>query len=311
MKRRIAVIDIGTNSVLYLLAEKEPGGGVRGSFQQTEGTRLGEGLQRTRTIGEAPLKKTLIALNRYRALSELHQAEKTVAVGTHLFRAAQNSREIIRAIERECGLAVEVLSEDGEAEWSYRGATHGRSLAEPAVAVDVGGGSTEAVLGDHGLIRRTCSLPWGAVSLTERFLPIEPPGGGALDALKAFAAESVRREFGPFLRKGKSCVATGGTATTLAAFELGLDVYDPDRADGTVLSEAAVAGRLHALAAVPLEERKKMIPFDPARADILVAGAVLLHAVMKEGSFRSIFVSDRSLRFGIALREFIQDKEQP
>jgi exopolyphosphatase/guanosine-5'-triphosphate,3'-diphosphate pyrophosphatase len=305
MTQRVAVIDVGTNSVLCLLAEKDPGGVVRGLFQQTEGTRLGRGLQRTGMIGEEPLQKTITVLRRYRTLAEAHGAEKTAAVGTHLFRAAQNSGEIVRIIRKECGIAVEILSETAEAEWSYRGAVHGRSLAEPSVVVDIGGGSTEAVLGRDGLVRRSGSLPWGAVSLAERFLSLDPPGGAELDGLKAFAAESVRQKFGSFLRRGNSCVAVGGTATTIAALNLGLAEYDPDAVDGTVLNEAVVVRHMTTLAAVPLEERKRMIAFDPGRADILIAGAVLLSAVMKEGGFYRVQVSDRGLRFGIALREFL------
>jgi exopolyphosphatase / guanosine-5'-triphosphate,3'-diphosphate pyrophosphatase len=304
MTRRVAVADVGTNSVLYLLAERNPHGTIRAVFQRTESTRLGRGLQGTGIIGEKPLEKTISVLREYKALAESHGAGKLKTVGTHLFRAARNSGEVLRSIEKECGIAVEVLSENAEAEWSYRGAVHGRSLAETAVVVDIGGGSTEAVLGRGGMIVQAGSLPLGSVSLTERFLRHEPFERAELDALEAFVLEAVMQGFGSFIPKGKSCVAVGGTATTLAALDRGLVKYDADVVDGTFLNEAAVVRHMHGLAAVPLEERKRMVPFDTARADILVAGIFLLHAVMKAGRFCRVLVSDRGLRFGIALREF-------
>jgi exopolyphosphatase/guanosine-5'-triphosphate,3'-diphosphate pyrophosphatase len=304
MTGRVAVVDIGTNSVLLLLAEKTASGTVKTLLQKTESTRLGRGLQAAGIIGEAPLEKTIDVLKHYISLAESQGAEELAAVGTHLFRAARNSGDVLRSIEKRCGIEVEVLTENEEAEWSYRGAVHGRVLAEPAVVLDVGGGSTEAVLGLGGMVQQAGSLPLGAVSLTERFFSHDPPEQAEMDEMKAFAVDSVQKGFGSFITKGESCTAVGGTATTLAALDLSLRSYDANAVDGIVLNEAAVIRHMVGLAAVPLEERKKMIPFDPTRADIIVAGAVLLHAAMKTGRFCFVQASDRGLRFGIALREF-------
>lgn len=306
--RRAAVVDIGTNSILYLLAEKNKKGWIRGVFQQTETARLGARLDATGRIQKSQLDKAIRVLVRYRKLAETQLAEKVTVVGTHLFRRAANRDEILLAISNRAKTTVEVLSEQEEAEWSYRGALYQRGIQGAVVAVDIGGGSTEAVLGLSGRILEARSVPLGAVSLTERFLSegrqADPPAGDEMDALKTFVRTAVQKGLSPLLAKGRQLVAIGGTATTLAALDLGLKQYDPQKADGTVIHRETVIRLLNELAGMAPGERKKRLSMDPKRADIITAGTVILNRIMESGSFDEALVSDRGLRFGIALREF-------
>jgi len=304
MNRRVAVIDIGTNSILYLLVEKNGDGRLDCAFQQMESTRLGENLDATGKIAPRLLAKAVSVIARYRDLARSQKAEKLAVVGTHLFRTAANRESVVQTLFHETGMEVRVLSENEEAEWSHRGAVYGRAFAGPVISADIGGGSTEIVLGLADQIAESASAPLGAVSLTERFLSHDPPTPDELTALEICIASSVENRFGSILAKGKRLVVTGGTPTTLAALDLGLTRYDPERVDGHDLSEVSITRFLKALAGVNLAERRKRLALDPKRADIILGGTAILRAILKTGPFRKAMVSDRGLRFGIALKEF-------
>jgi exopolyphosphatase/guanosine-5'-triphosphate,3'-diphosphate pyrophosphatase len=306
--RRIAVIDIGTNTIQYLLVEEMDDGRIECVFQRSESVRLGERIDETGRIADAPLDKAVAVLEKYRSMAESHQAGIIIVVGTHVFRKAANRDEVLQVLLKKTGIKVFVLSENEEAEWSHRGAVSGRSFSDPVVSADIGGGSTEIVLGFDGRIMESASAAIGAVSLTEHFLTIDPPDAAEMAALNAFVAPAVEKQFGSMLRKAKQLIAVGGTATTLAALDLGLSVYDPKQVDGHRLTKAAVDRLLSELAGMDLIERKKRLAQDPKRADIIVAGTIILKTIMECGSSGVSFISDRGLRFGLALKAFKQHR---
>ncbi|MFH1940892.1 MAG: Ppx/GppA phosphatase family protein [bacterium] len=301
---RLAVVDAGTNSVLYLLAQKEPDGEIVIIHQETKSVRLGKGMVNTGTIRDEPVKKALDVIAYYKELSRKQGALRVVITGTHIFRTAKNRDDVKKQIEEKTGLTLEILSEGEEARWSYRGAVYGRRLEGKIIVGDIGGGSTEIILGNGKEISHTLSLPLGAVGLTEKYLHHDPPGKNELRLLEEDVLSSLQNPEASFLKLGKQFLGVGGTATTLATMHLKIQRYDPHRIDGYRMTRSDIENLYSTICRLSLPDRKKRISFDPERADILIAGAAVLKTLLIVGGFTHMTVSDRGLRFGIALREF-------
>jgi exopolyphosphatase/guanosine-5'-triphosphate,3'-diphosphate pyrophosphatase len=302
--RRVVVIDIGTHSILYLLAEKDSSGRVACVHQEIRGVRLGRNIGARGVVQEAFLNKAISVLKEYVKLAQDQQADEIIIVSTHVLRAAQNKADVGEMIRKETGLLLHILSGQEEAEASYRGATFGRELTESTCVVDIGGGSTEVILGKADRIMELQSIPVGAVGLTERFLRSDPPSETELADMEHFIDTSMNDTLGPLLLGAKDLIGVGGTVTTLAALDLGLRTYDPHRVDGHILQASRIRRMTDHIQKLSLSERKKIMEIDPGRADIILAGAYLLKAIMDRGPFKTIRVSDRGLRFGIAIRSF-------
>jgi exopolyphosphatase / guanosine-5'-triphosphate,3'-diphosphate pyrophosphatase len=301
---RIAVIDIGTNSVLYLLAETDRPGNAAPVQQEIRTTRLGRHLASSGLIADEDLASTIAVIREFKSLSEKRHADRLTCVGTRVFRKAGNSGEALRAIREGAGVSIEVLSEREEAEWSFRGAVHGRPFGlHRALVADIGGGSTELTFGTEGRPERSVSLPIGALVLTEAHLKSDPPApGGHLALEEHIRSELAGRMFRP-PENDFEFICSGGTATTLAALELGSARYDPAAVDGLELELKAVHRWISRLRPLDIGGKRTLVRTDPDRADILEAGLMILSAVMEYLSCPRVRVSDRGLRFGIVLRE--------
>lgn len=293
---RIAVIDIGTNSVLYLLAEKGKDGLIRGLHQEFRSPRLGKGLGNTHRISQDAIGNTIPILKEYVALSKKQNAHRVIAVATHGLRIAENRSEVVRRFREETGLKVEILTEEQEAKASFLGAIYQRQISGPVCVVDIGGGSTEMIFGENGHIEFVKSIPIGAVTLTEQ-------GEGKIEN---HLEEMLKAHFNfvPVSFKCGMLVGVGGTITTLAGLELGLSTYDPNRVDGFWVPFSKIEYWYEKLASLSPEKRRALFKFDPDRADILPAGLLILKTLCTLGNFEKILVSDRGLRFGIALQQF-------
>jgi exopolyphosphatase / guanosine-5'-triphosphate,3'-diphosphate pyrophosphatase len=301
---RIAVIDIGTNSVLYMLADSGRPGEAVTVHREMRATRLGRHLASTGLIADRDLADTVAVVREFRELSERQGAGRLACAGTRIFRKAGNSGDALKAIAEGAGVSIEVLSEPEEAEWSYRGAVHGRSGLHRALVADIGGGSTEFTLGTDGRPERSVSMPMGAVVLTEEYFKSDPPTPGEHGALE----EHIRSEFAARMPRQPpgndfEFLCSGGTATTLAALELGLAQYDPAAVDGLELDLNAVRRWISRLRPLDVAAKRAMVRTDPDRADILEAGLMILSAAMEFISRPLVRISDRGLRFGIVLRE--------
>jgi exopolyphosphatase/guanosine-5'-triphosphate,3'-diphosphate pyrophosphatase len=297
----VAIIDIGTNSMLFLLAERD-GTVVRPIRQEIRTTRLGRGLASSGRIGKEEIGRTAAVLSEWKELALATGAGTPVCTGTRVFRAAANREEVLNTLFLETGLKIEVLPEQDEAAWSYIGAKQGPAGAGRAVVMDIGGGSTEWAAGDGPVIRMGRSVPIGAVTLTEKHMAGDPPSDADLAAM----ADEIRTAFAPDIPMQDPSVpfvCVGGTATTLAGLELGLDRYDAAAVDGTVLDRSVVKAWAKKLAGRSLAVRREMVRIDPDRSDILPAGLFILLTWMESAGIPSVRVSDRGLRFGIAARE--------
>lgn len=266
--------------------------------------RLGRSLNGTGEIPEGLLPEALCVLDDYKELARQHGVDRIVTVGTHLFRKAVNASRVCNVIKEHTGLEVEILSRREEARWSYQGAVYRRSGGSECVVVDIGGGSTEIVRGLRENVLDAESFDIGAVTLTESFLLADPPGEEEIskmevDILSRINASNILSTSGSL-----HLIGTGGTVTTLAALDLELNAYDAQRVDGHILSHSSINKTKHRLSRMNREEIKKWLAIAPDRADIILAGTCILDGIMTNGHFEKMLVSDRSLRFGIALREF-------
>jgi exopolyphosphatase/guanosine-5'-triphosphate,3'-diphosphate pyrophosphatase len=300
VRSAIAVIDIGTNSTLMLIASIESGKVIT-LGQWAETTRLGRDLVRTGRIGEAGCHDTLQTLRKFQEIAREY-TDRIHPVGTQVFRAASNRDQIIRQIQSQTGLSVEVLTEIQEATYGFRGVLTGIQ-ADEILVFDVGGGSVELIRGGRNRPSAVTSLPMGAVSLTERYFTHDPPDPAERRALKAAFESSIQKVWLNHLRAALPWVCIGGTGTTLAACRIGMKVYDASRLDHFYLSRGDLRVLLDELIQMDLQRRRAYLQIDPGRADIIIAGSLIIETLLELGAKEKCRISDRGLRYGIASRE--------
>jgi exopolyphosphatase / guanosine-5'-triphosphate,3'-diphosphate pyrophosphatase len=286
--RRVAAVDLGTNSTRLLVADVE-GGRIDELHRETRITRLGEGVDERRRLLPVPVARVRNVLTDFRRTIEQLDAERTLAIATSAVRDAENGEAFLGEIEWSYGFTTQLLTGDGEALLMRRGVSAGRVLDDATLIVDIGGGSTELILGDFHT-----SLNVGSVRLTERHLHTDPPTRDELDG----AAHAVR-ELLPALEP-RTAIAVAGTVTTIAALDLELDEYDRDRVHGHRLARNAIATQRDRLASLTTEERRALPAMEPNRAPVIVGGAVILDAIARRYALEMIEVSEHDILDGIA-----------
>jgi exopolyphosphatase/guanosine-5'-triphosphate,3'-diphosphate pyrophosphatase len=300
---RVAAIDIGTNTVLLLVAD---GGGafLRAAAERATITRLGEGVDRTRRLSPAAVARTIQCLEAYARVVRELGAERVAVVGTSAMRDAEGGGEVGARVRSLFGVEARVLSGEEEARLTFRGAMGGIAMdARKDVAVfDIGGGSTEVVIGriEAGVPRIAfgASYDVGSVRLTERHVTHNPPTEEEADLL----TRTGRSAFAgvPPLPDSSPPVGIAGTMTTLAAVSLGLGTYDGARVHNHLMELAELRRVVEQLASVNLEGRKRVRGMEPKRADVIVAGGVLALALLDHWAAPSVRISDRGVRWGLA-----------
>ncbi|MCX8090338.1 MAG: Ppx/GppA family phosphatase [Verrucomicrobiae bacterium] len=311
---RHAVIDIGTNSVKLLVADVA-GARVVPVLEDARQTRLGRGFYQTHRLQPQPIAQTARAARLFAAQARKLGATTLRVIATSAAREARNADELIRAVQRACGVRPEILSGSREAEWAFRGAmTDPRLAREPVLLLDVGGGSTEFILGCGRAIHFRHSYPLGAVRLLEQQPHSDPPRPEELAAcravLRAFLRERVHPELQPALDRERRrhpqhhavrLVGVGGTATVLARLEHGLDRSPRETLEGTRLSLRRVRQWSERLWSVSLAQRRRIRGMPPERADVMLTGVLIYEAIMEVFGFRQLRVSTRGLRFAAVL----------
>jgi exopolyphosphatase/guanosine-5'-triphosphate,3'-diphosphate pyrophosphatase len=275
----VAAVDQGTNTTRLLVADVEDGR-VDEKHRESRITRLGEGVDTRGRLLPVPIARVRNVLSDYRRTAESLGAERTLLVATSAVRDAENGEAFLGEIEWSYGFATRLLSGDDEAELTLRGVG---GLDARTLLVDIGGGSTEFVLGDFHT-----SLPMGSGRFTERY------------SEDAAALEGAARKLLPDVEP-EDAVGVAATITSLAALDLGLEEYDRERVHGHVLTRDGARTQLDRLAAMPLDERKRVPGLDPERAPVIVAGAAILVAILDAYGLDSIRVSERDLLDGAAL----------
>ncbi|MBI2988403.1 MAG: Ppx/GppA family phosphatase [Deltaproteobacteria bacterium] len=300
--KRFAAIDIGTNTILMLIAELEGNGAFRVLDDQAEIARLGEGVDRTRRIGSGGEERSVGVLKSYLKRCRGLGVDEIVAVGTSALRDADNAGDFKARLRQELGLDLRVLSGEEEAAYSYLAVQRGLPLeGKEVLVVDVGGGSTELVWGEGGVVRRTVSLDLGSVRLTERFLISDP----VREEECAELSKTIDREIEQLRvhwQIGHSLytmVGIAGTFTTLTAIEKGLRQYSHSEVHGSRLSRDEVQRQLRLFKGKTLSQRKEIAGLEPKRADVILAGALLIDRIMAFFLVDQATVSDQGIRYGL------------
>lgn len=294
---RVATVDIGTNTVLLLVAEQDPRGVARPVVERATITRLGQGVDRTRRLDPEAAARTIACLEAYGREVRSLGAERVAVVGTSAMRDADGGEVVREAVRAHLGVDARVISGQEEARLTFRGALSGLPVGasgEQAV-FDIGGGSTEVVLGRWS--ETSPEILWaesfdvGSVRLTERH-------GEDVPALRTAADIAFRQV--PSLPTSQTPVGIAGTMTTLAAVSMALDPYDAARVHGARMSRAALEMLVERLARTPLDTRRSLAGMEPKRADVIVAGGVLAIALLERWRADSVVISDRGVRWGLA-----------
>jgi exopolyphosphatase/guanosine-5'-triphosphate,3'-diphosphate pyrophosphatase len=301
---RRAVVDIGTNSTRLFLAEVSDGAVVEVLERRTVITRLGAGVDADGRLGEEAMERVFIVLDEYRSLIDRDGGADAVAVLTSAVRDAANGREFAAAVGERWGFEPHILSGDEEARLTFLGATSERDPADrtPTLVIDIGGGSTEFVIGTGRQMTFHVSNQAGVVRQTERHLHSDPPSPAELDEL-AHDVRAILLDGVPATqRRGvEHAIAVAGTATSMASIAQELEPYDPDRVEGYVVSADECRRILHRLASVTLAERREVRGLHPDRAPTIVAGVIILLETLALFGLGEVEVSEHDILIGAAL----------
>jgi exopolyphosphatase / guanosine-5'-triphosphate,3'-diphosphate pyrophosphatase len=296
VSRRVAAIDIGTNSTRLLVANVEDGR-IAGEVERLLTiTRLGDRVDESGRLSEQAMGRVERCVARYANRAHELGAEQPLAVATSAIRDAANGVGFLQRLEVRCGVRTRLLTGEQEARMTLRGVVSGRELGEPVLVCDIGGGSTELIAGHGEHVTFAVSLDMGCVRMSERHLVDDPPPREAIAALRAEVARML-----PVEVPGGTLIGVAGTVTTLATIDLGLDREIPERIDGHLLARDTVEHQLDRLAALPLDERRQVRGLMPERAPTIVAGAAILAELMARLGARELTVSERDILHGAAL----------
>ncbi len=300
---RVAAIDIGTNTVLLLVAERDASGRLVAVEEHATITRLGEGVDKTRTLAPQAIARTNAALDRFAEIVQRLGVERIDVVGTSAMRDAGGGEAVRAHVKAKLGVDARTISGDEEARLTFAGALSGIAAATPTSRVrvfDIGGGSTEVVHGDRGenAILFAESYDVGSVRLTERHVQNDPPTDAELAAIRATA----RAAFAPVptFVSDLPPVGIAGTITTIAAVAMKMATYDGARVHGHRLAVREIERVVAELARLPLAERSSVPGLEPKRADVILAGGIVALAYLEHVGADEVIVSDRGVRWGLA-----------
>ena len=309
---RRAVIDVGTNSVKLLVADVTSSG-VSPVHEDSRQTRLGKGFYETHRLQSGPIARTAEAVAEFAEIARQKKSLSTRIIATSAARDAINAPELTDAIFHACGLTTEIITGDREADWAFQGVVTDAELAKhPLLLLDVGGGSTEFILG-HGAKKTFAhSFPLGTVRLMEKFPTSNPPTQAEFlqcrNWVKNLFNAEVWPRLEPALKQGEKSgairlVGTGGTTSILASLEKQLDGFAREKIESVVLTLEQVIAHRKNLWRLPLAERREVPGLPKNRADVILTGVLIYEAVMEEFGFQQLYISTRGLRFAAVMDE--------
>ncbi|HET6848830.1 MAG TPA: Ppx/GppA phosphatase family protein [Gaiellales bacterium] len=295
MTRRLAALDIGSNSTRLLVADADCE-----RLEEVERlltiTRLGDGVDASGRLAEDAMQRVARCVGRYAERASELGAERPLAVATSAVRDAANGRDFLARLERDHGVRTRLLAGEDEARLTLRGVASGRAMEGPVVVCDIGGGSTELIAGTGDDVRFAISLDMGCVRLSERHLRDDPPTAEQVEAVREEVTKLLPDDVPP-----GDLIGVAGTITTLATIDLDLEEEVPELVDGHVLEQPTVEAELARLAGLPLEQRRSVRGLMPERAPTIVAGAAILAQLMAELEVQRLSVSERDILHGAAL----------
>jgi exopolyphosphatase/guanosine-5'-triphosphate,3'-diphosphate pyrophosphatase len=326
---RIGALDVGTNTVLMLVAEITDGKKVRAVQEFSRITRLGRGVDRTGRLDPEASARTIDAIVEFVNGARALGANRIVTAATSALRDAADGDAFVTKVKKDTGVELDIVSGDAEAQLSYLAVKHGLPIdpKKNLLIVDIGGGSTEfifvpsayaasadrpcslATAGEPGLSTanrsgeiQTTSLQIGSVRLTERFVRNDPPSAEEIRQLRASIDEAISK-LSSWTRAADLLVGIAGTVTTICAVATEMRTYDPAQVHGYELSQTQVDAVVEKLTRIPTAERKKLPGMVEGRADVIVAGGLILERIVRSCNAQSLIVSDQGIRWGLVYRE--------
>lgn len=292
-----AAIDIGTNTVLLLIAEIKDGK-LYPIQQETRITRLGKGLTHSEMLSSSAIKKTFEALSEYVKICREKDVREIIAVGTASMRKARNSAEFAEMVLAELGVKIDIISEEKEAKLTYLASA--QSFGSNITVLDIGGGSTELIISNADEALFVKSLKLGAVTITERFIHSYPTSDASIEDATLYIRDMLTNEVlkKTLQAKSEKFVAAAGTATTLAAIKNGIEPYDGSLVHGMKITIEDLEKLIEMLKRLTLEELRKVKGLQRGREDVILAGALILKEAMKALSQKTAIISDHGVRFG-------------
>jgi exopolyphosphatase/guanosine-5'-triphosphate,3'-diphosphate pyrophosphatase len=298
--QRVAVIDVGSNSTRLLIADVD--GGISVLERQSRVTRLGRGVDLSGQLADEAIEAACAAIADYVEICSEAGAERVAAIATSAVRDASNGGAFVAELRERFALSARVLDGEEEARLTYRGATAEQPPEIPTLVIDIGGGSTEMIVGTGTEIAFHASLQAGVVRHTERHIPDDPPTAVELEALAGDVRTLIEEALsGQNEARASAGIAVAGTPTSLAAVELGLEPYDPARVHGHVLSLETIQRLLSRFASAPLAERVTIPGLHPDRAPTIIAGCVILIEAMRALGLERIQASEHDILYGMSL----------
>ena len=303
-----AVVDVGTNAVKFLVAGKGSDGSLRIAVDAMEVARLGERLSDTGRIVPEALERNVRAVAAFVGEARSLGVASPVIVGTMALRAASNAADFVARVKALTGIDLRVLDGVEEARLSWSAAISAAPACSGEVAVfDTGGGSTELICGGNPDALHRLSLPIGAVHIMERFFTDDPVRTGAVDDALAEIRTGLKEGGAGCLRRADAAIGVGGAVTTLASVKGRMKVYDPDVVHGSILTLQDVRGMIERFSSMTLEERCAVVGLHPKRADVILAGACVILALLEQLGVSFCAVSDRGLRHALIEELFSAD----
>jgi exopolyphosphatase / guanosine-5'-triphosphate,3'-diphosphate pyrophosphatase len=300
---KFATIDVGSNSILLYIVEKDNSGKWKAVVDIAELSRLGEGLSSTGVLGQPAMDRSVEVLKNFSQIVKENNVSGTAVVGTMALRTAKNAQDFIDRVKSECGIKITVIPGEEEARLSYLAVVSGLGLSEGKTAIfDVGGGSTEFIFGQGDKIINRFSVNIGAIRFTENFLKSDPASQGEIDnANNAVKGEFEKVDMEPGIT---SVVGMGGTVTNLTGVMHKLEKYNPDIVQGAIVTKDEILRQIEMYSSMKIEERKKITGLQPKRADVILAGVLIIKNIMDKTGQNTFRVSDRGIRHGLMYDKF-------
>lgn len=302
--KKVAVIDLGTNSARILLAKIEKGK-ISQRQKIIETTRLGEGVDQNKVLTKRAINDTLAAVEKFYELSLEKGYTLFKIIGTSALRDVNNQDVFLDKIYEITSCKVDVIDGIEEASLGFIGVSNSFSFDDKKLVIDIGGGSTELIFGDK-TVNLIESLDIGAVRMTDRCVDEDPPTDKNLDFLK----KEIDQVINDFVKRNDQysfdkVIGIGGTITTLSGINLEMEVYNPDQIQGSSLTAKALDDMINDFIEKPFEKRKEIMGLSPKRGDIIIAGSIILQRLMLKFDFDKIFISDYDNLEGIIFKEFL------
>ena len=306
--KRVASIDIGTNTILLLIAEVDQGK-LRPLFEAETVVRLGERLQKNGILSDEAMKRGFQTLRQYLDQCQTMEVQKVFVVGTSALREAKNSEVFLTLVKERLKLSIEAISGEKEAQLSFLAVVKDlKDLKNSTLVIDVGGGSTEFILGRADQIIEWVSLPLGIVRFTEQYLVSDPVKEEEYQKMEMEIRKLLPQI--PHPKEPLSMVSIGGTGTTLASVEQGLEEYVSQKIHHFVLTKEALKNQLFLYRSKTIEERKRILGLPPSRADVILAGGAILYITMEELKCFSVLISCHGVRYGLLHKKMSDCKFQ-